>query len=64
MPAMSMSTTITMASFLDIPRSKSSSKILGSSSESAGRFLISSKVLLRYLIAVLVESLKNETNYS
>lgn len=56
MPAMSISTTITMASFLDIPRSKSSSKILGSSSESAGRFLISSKVLLRYLIAVLIVS--------
>ena len=53
MPAISMSTTITIASLGDIPRIRISSKMLGSSSESAGRFLMSSNVLLMYLIDVL-----------
>ena len=53
MPAINISTTITMASFGDIPRIRISSKMLGSSSESAGRFLMSSNVLLMYFIDVL-----------
>ena len=53
MPAISISTINTVASGIDIPRFKISSKMLGSSSESAGRFLMSCKVWLMYFTAVL-----------
>lgn len=54
-PAINMSIAVTMASFGAIPRMKNSSRILGSSSESAGRCLAASKVFCTYLTAVLPE---------
>ena len=61
-PAISMSTISTVASCSEMPRFKISSNMLGSSSESAGRFLMLSSVLLMYFTAVLLFFINVKSN--